>query len=263
MMRRGILALWAAAASLAFAGAAQAGVGFFIDASTLQFTYTKGAGGPGSFGQIEIHDIVSSNLVVQHLNLGANGEVGGGDDTLLDLAEIGDSGQFSVSFVGDVFKHGANSYSIVGSVSIGDVNSPPDVIVGNFKSDSLTIGGGFFSFGGALGNPDGILQPSQGDSWVFTGLAADTNDIINGQFGGQDGVDGTVSIADGRGSYRSGNLLDFQFVGQFADLDAFFNANKQGSSGADMKLTVVPVPGAVLLASLGLAGAWIARRRVA
>ncbi|MCC7292715.1 MAG: hypothetical protein IT449_11710 [Phycisphaerales bacterium] len=262
MRNKFVMAALVSAALLGSANRVQAGIGFFIDASTLEFTYIKGAGGPGSYGQITVHDIVSSNLAVQHLNLGGDGQIGGGDDTLLDLAEIGDSGQFSVSFVGDVFKNGANDYSIVGSLSIGDVNSPPDVIVGNFGSDSLAIGGGFFSFGGDLSNPNGILQPS-GNSWVFTGLAGDTSDIINGQFGGLDGGDGTITLAEGRGGYRTGNVLDFQFVGKFADLDAFFDAARQGSSGADMKITVVPVPAAWLLGSLGLAAAGVIRRRMA
>lgn len=87
--------------------------------------------------------------------------------------------------------------------------------------------------------------------------------MINGQFGGDDGVDGTVTLADGRGSYRRGSLVDFQFVGKFSDLDAFFARARQGSTGADMKLTVVPVPAAWLLVSLGLTGALALRRRLA
>ncbi|MCG3130379.1 MAG: hypothetical protein FLDDKLPJ_01136 [Phycisphaerae bacterium] len=249
------------AAAFCLAGSAQAGIGFFVDASTLQFTYTKGAGGPGSVGQITITNIVSSNLVLQKLDLGANGEIGGGDDTLVDLAEIGDSSQFSVSFVADVFKNGANDYSIVGSLGIGDVNSPPDVIVGNFLSNSLSLGGGFFSFEGGLSNSNGILQPDGSDTWVFTGLADDTPDFINGVFGGDDGVDGTVSLDSARGSYRSGNLLDFQFVGKSPNLDAFFNADRQGSNGADMKITIVPVPAGVALGMIGLSAAWALRRR--
>jgi len=252
-----------AVSGLAGAERAEAGVGFFVDASTLEFSYVKGAGGQGSIGRITISDILSSNLTLQQLDLGADGEIGGNDDTLIDLAEIGDPSQFSVSFVGDVFKNGANDYTIIGTLGIGDINSPPEVILGDFTSASLQVGGGFFAFDGSLSNPNGLLQPDQSDSWLFTGLAGDTADIINGVFGGADNVDGTVTLANGRGSYRRGSLVDFQFVGKFADLDAFFDAARQGSTGADMKITVVPVPAAWLLASLGIAGAYAIRRRMA
>lgn len=258
---KGVVAAIAAAACLTCAGAARASIGFFFDASTLRFSYVKGAGAPGSIGRIMSNDIVSSNLTAQHLDLGADGEVGGNDDTVLDLARIGDNTKFGVSLVADVFKLGANSYSIVGQVELADATGN-NVVIGQLDSTNMAVGGGFFSFDGALDNANGILQPGNTDAWLFTGLASDTPDVINGQLGGADATDGTLRIADGRASFTDGTLVQFQFVGKFTSLDQFFDANR-GSTGADMKIAVVPVPGAMLLGSLGLSLAYALRRRMA
>lgn len=256
-----ILGVIAASVSFAVAGAAEAGVGFFFDASTLRFSYVKGAGAPGSIGRVTVNDFVSSSLAVQHLDLGADGEVGGVDDTLLDMARIGNSASFDVNLVADVFKLGANNYVMQGQLRIKDA-SGTEVVVGDLFSPNMFIGGGFFAFDGWLSNPGGILQPDNTDSWLFTGLGEDTPDFLNGQFGGADATDGTIRINDGRGSFANGSLVEFQFVGKFNDLDHFFDANR-GSTGADMKVAVVPVPGAALLGALGLSVAYALRRRMA
>lgn len=257
---KGFLGGLTALVFMAFAPMAFAGIGFFFDASTLRFDYVKGAGGPGSVGKITVQDAISSAILVQHLELGNDGFLGTLDDVVLDIARISDNNFFKVLFTADVFKIGANSYSIQGSLGIGDMGSPPDVVVGGFTSTDIQINGSLFQFSGDLSNPAGLLQPGPGGQWIFEGDPAVTPDMINGKLFGEDGVDGTVTLPDGRDQFTNGNLVDFQLVGNFSDLDSFFNQN-QGSNGADMKIKIVPVPAALLLGLIGLAGSAVIRRR--
>ena len=214
---------------------AYADIGIMVDASTLRFIYTKGAGGPGSIGRISIVSTATSAVEVQQLELGTDRQFGGGDDTLIDLARERNGG-FSAVFSADVFQLGTNDYSIVGSTVIRDVTGTTKV-QGDFASEFVDVSNGTFSFGGALSNADGVLRPgSPNMGWTFVGNPALTPNTINGLLGGADGIDGTV-----------------QFIGNFPDLDAFFNSAVQASTTADIKVaTVVPAPGAFALGAIGL-----------
>lgn len=231
---------------------AYADIGIMVDASTLRFIYTKGAGGPGSIGRISIVSTATSAVEVQQLELGTDRQFGGGDDTLIDLARERNGG-FSAVFSADVFQLGTNDYSIVGSTVIRDVTGTTKV-QGDFASEFVDVSNGTFSFGGALSNADGVLRPgSPNMGWTFVGNPALTPNTINGLLGGADGIDGTVTQGWGRPVSTLANLFEFQFIGNFPDLDAFFNSAVQASTTADIKVaTVVPAPGAFALGAIGL-----------
>jgi hypothetical protein len=244
--------------------AAIADPGLTIDATAMRFIYTPGAGGPGSIGRIDITPNNASMLVVQELTLGTDNAFGGGDDTVVDLAKVGRPG-FTAVFSADVYSLGTpNAYAVVGTYTVTDA-SHAVVVDGDFSSTSAAVAGNTLFMGGSFSNPDGILRPgSPLDSWNFTGDPARTPNIINGVFGGRDGIDGTVSLDRFRDASTMADLFEFQFVGGFPDLDAFFNSGIQASTQADVKVqVVVPVPSATLLGVLGLALVASLRRRLA
>ena len=86
------------------AGTAAADMGLWTKASSLQFDYTYGPGGGGLMGTIDIVDNVASSLSVSVIDMGADGIIGTGDDTLVDLAVAGSDADFSLGFHADVFQ---------------------------------------------------------------------------------------------------------------------------------------------------------------
>lgn len=237
-------------------------IGLVLDASSMRFIYTQGSGGPGSIGRIDISQDTLSSIVVQELTLGADEAIGGGNDTVIDMARITQGG-FGATFTADVFQLGSNSYSIVGTYTIQDANGTV-VVEGDFNSDVSSLNNGSLFIGGNLTNADGILRPTGTSSWGFAGVAASTPNTINGVFGGADGIDGTVTLDRWREFSTLASLFDFQFVGDFPDLDAFFNSAIQASNIASLKIqaVVVPVPGATGLAALGMGLVAVIRRRL-
>ena len=240
-------------------------VGLIFDASAMRCIYTKGSGGPGSIGRIDIglQDGLSS-LVVQELALGSDQQIGGGDDTVIDMARITEgSFNFGATFSADVFQLGVNSYAIVGTYTIQDFNGAV-VVEGDFNSDLASLNNDSLFLGGSLSNADGILRPTGTSSWSFSGMSSATPNTINGVFGGADGIDGTVTLNSGRELSTLASLFDFQFVGSFPDLDAFFASDVQASNVANLKVqvTVVPLPGATGLAAVGLGIVAAIRRRL-
>lgn len=237
--------------------------GLVIDASAVQFVYTKSAGGPGSIGRIDITQNSLSSLIVQQLAVGQDDLIGGVDDTLVDIARI-IGGGFTANFTADVFQLGTNSYSVVGLYTVEDAGGGV-VVEGDFNSDFVSINNGSLWLGGMLSNADGVLRPGGSSSWVFEGDAPVTKDYINGLYGGADGVDGFVTLSSGREFSTTAGLLEFQFIENLTDLDTFFNQAQQAGSLADLKVqvTIVPAPGAVGLAVIGLACVAVIRRRLA
>jgi hypothetical protein len=199
----------------------------------------------------------NSSILAQRLDLGGDRDFGGGDDTVTDLARIAGAGPggYETILFADVFKNGANDFTIVGTYRLADAGASPVVIEGAFASSFTALLGGALFVGGEVSNPDGILRPgSPNTSWLFTGDADRTPNMIQGVFGGADGVDGTLAVADLRSAFDRGNLLEFHIAGDFQDLDSYFDAPTQSSSVSDLSLMVkVPAPGAVALGMVGLA----------
>jgi len=237
--------------------------GLVVDASSVQFVYTKSAGGPGSIGRIDITQNSLSSIIVQQLAVGSDGLIGGIDDTLVDIARIIDGG-FGANFTADVFQLGTNSYSVVGLYTVEDASGNV-VVEGDFNSDFVSINNGNLWLGGELSNADGVLRPGGSSSWVFEGDAPVTKDYINGLYGGADGTDGFITLSSGREFSTSAGLLEFQFIENLTDLDAFFSQAQQAGSLGDLKVqvTIVPAPGAVGLAMIGLGCVAVVRRRLA
>jgi hypothetical protein len=228
----------------------------------MRFIYTKGAGGPGSIGRIDIGQSSASTLIVQELAVGSDLQIGGGDDTVIDMARIVGGG-FEATFSADVFQLGTNAYSIVGTYTVEDANGNV-VVEGDFTSDLTNMDSGYLFLGGGFTNNDGVLRPGGTGGWSFDGVAASTPNTINGMFGGADGIDGTVTLDSGREFSTLASLFEFQFVGDFPDLDAFFNSAMQASNLADLKVqVVVPAPGAAGLAFFGFTLVAGIRRRFA
>ncbi len=239
-------------------------IGLNLDASALRFIYTPGAGGFGSIGRIDITRNGTSTITVQQLDLAGDG-FGGGNDTIIDLAKVTPEStpSFDAIFTADVFYLGQpNTYAVVGSYTIKDTTGTT-VVEGDFSSDYVTLLSNTLFMGGSLTNADGILRPgSPATGWTFVGDPAKTQDIINGVFGGQDGIDGTVTLDRFRDVSTLANLFNFEFVANFPDLDAFFNDAIQASVRADVKVSVVvPAPGSAILGWIGLMLiGWIRKR---
>ncbi|MBE7458649.1 MAG: hypothetical protein HS102_18865 [Planctomycetia bacterium] len=213
--------------------------GIQADLTVLTFTYqviNPNAQEGEVIGRISVVDGALSVSDILKLDLGGDGQFGGGDDTALDLAEIDDSGQFDVFFGGDVVKlAGPNNYEILGGIWTTDLTTNV-AIRGKLTTSYVSLGGRVFSIIGIVSpetGEDSLLVPGPGDSWVFSGSPADTNGSPN-----EDGVVGTVTVPTGRSLYTEGNIVEFHFAFDGnSDLDAYFKQNRSASS-SDIKLVI-------------------------
>jgi len=254
------LAACAAVVLATAAAPAKADLGLQFDVTTLTFSYEREAGPEGRVGHLSITDDASSSLTLRAVNLGLDGRFDGFDDQVVDVARINSAAQFSAVLAADVYHLGPADYRIVGTFGIADTTGAT-VVLGDLVSTNVGTGGGVFHFEGELRNDDGLLRGT-GDDWLFQGLALDTRDDILGvgDFG-LDGVDGTVRLNEGWENYKGGSLVDFHFTGYFGDLDGFFLDGDRGGANGDLKVRVVPAPGAGLLCAMGLSMVGWCKRR--
>lgn len=231
----------------------------FLDYSTLDFVFTRNvtpATTGAVIGTFSIEDVAGSTLdAVLRDALAVE----------LDRATILDDANFSVAVTGDVVFLGPDSYALVGSfvatddsgtVKVhSDFNSSTVSMTGPPEfSNVLTIAGSLSTFGGGEGT---ILADGTSTSWSFAGHAGDTNALLD--IGG----DATISIIDRSiASYDTGALIDFSLGVTITDLDELFAASSV-VAGGDMKVTIVPVPAAIVLGLIGFGTLAGVRRRLA
>lgn len=230
----------------------------FLDYSTLDFIFTRNltAPTPGAvIGTFDIEDSAGTTLdAVLRDDLAVE----------IDRATILDNDDFDVTVTGDVIYMGPNSYALVGSFSTTDDTGTVKVLA-DFTSTTvsmtgppafsnvLTIAGSLTTFGGGAGT---IFADATATDWSFAGHTDDTAD-------GKDvGDDDTISIEDlNIASYDTGALIDFSLGVVFTSLDDLF-ASSSTVAGGDMKVTIVPVPAAVVLGLIGFGCVAGLRRRL-
>lgn len=243
-----------------------AGVGFVFDLATMTFDYKvtdPGAGSGAKIGELVVGDssVYGSWLSSQKLDLGPNGVVGG-DDTILDYANIIDTDLYESALHADVIKLGANSYRIEGTIRIADTGTTlaNPKYAGAFTSASVMLDGGtvgrnLFFVGGVapVAGADAILCPVAA-GWSFDGLSADTPASPD-----EDGIRGTMGLSSGRSAYDEGALNGGVFVGfSPMTLDSFFGTDRYYTS-ITMQATAVPEPCTAGIGLLCLG--WLVGRR--
>lgn len=234
----------AVVALLFVAQIALANPGISINASPMRFVYTRGAGGAGSVGRIDIASTANANLTLQQINFGSDNALGGGNDSSVDLGTLGE-GQFKASFTGDVFKIG-DLYAVIGSYTIVD-SSKKVVIEGDFTSQSVQLVDGSLSLTGGLFNQNGIFR--SGSSLYNYTPAVTTGD-------GNGGLPAILAALSDAPSL--GNLLELNLSGKLLTLDKLFGSSLQVNTAASIKLAplssppIVPAPQAAALAVMGL-----------
>lgn len=222
---------------------ALANPGISITASPMRFIYTKGAGGAGSVGRIDIASSAGANLMLQQIDFGTDGVLGGGNDSTVDLMTLG-QGAFSASFTADVFKLSSGFYAAVGTYTIWDAGKKA-VVEGDFTSQSIDMVNGSLSLSGALFNQNGILRSG--------------SDLYKGQSVTTGQGDGSISaaLAQLTGAPTLGNLLQLSLSGKLLTLDKLFGSSLQANTAASIQIAssappVVPAPQAAALAVMGL-----------
>ncbi len=234
--------------------------GFQFDPAGLDFSYVP-TPGPQEVGTVTIREGACPTLVLQHLDLGADGIYGGAyEDIPIDLAHIYDAASCDVEFDG-VVKGGSGNYWIEGTLRIVDttaITMPIAKVEADFVSNAVelkpaTPGYYYFFFEGDLsvsaGN-DALLVPGPGASWEYCGDPAFTPSDPN-----EDNVVGRVGLDDGRTDFTFGSFSSTTFNGCVADLDTFFASN-QSSVVSTGQVVVLPEPTTAVLGlmCLGLVG---------
>jgi hypothetical protein len=244
---------------------------FAFEYSGLQFQYTRNANDftPGTvIGSITIDELVNSALVAEKISTGPDDSIdfGGDDDVVLGWTPF-NQGDFTFALSADVLYLGPNSYHILASGTGGKRLSGTDSTgsgggtSGNSYEASLSSN--FVYFDGTLFRFDAGLGSAPGNDAIL--LDNDTPDGPAWTFIGSDGssIGLSGSGAEDRTNYGTGDIFQFHVYFDLGvrDLDWFFSGDRD-HEGAQTKVTVIPVPAAVVLGVVGLAAIVWAKRRM-
>ena len=244
---------------------------------TLAVLFLAATAGPAMATQIVTFDVDSAQLtytagtstLVVDETIGSEVKVRIEDDvtaTILDACAIdngdGDAIVFDFQAVFAMTNlPGAENWSAAGTLWLEDSVIAMKDLDSKFQSTSISItslgGSNFLQIEGVLTcNPgphtvDSILEPS-GGSWVYTGET--------GIAGEPSGGDASLYLAS-TDQYDIGNVVVLKFGVPTASLDALFGADYV-LSGGEVKGTVTPLPAALPLGILGLAGPAVLGRKM-
>ncbi len=218
--------------------------------------------------------------VVDHAGTSLKATLRDNADVVLDRADIASAASFDVLFDALVSNPaGADNIGISGTLAGTDTDLGSDAYKGSLGNlagglggaDGIAFVGGILSITTKLSGIGGsiLLDPVAGD-WIFSG----TSDFPTGV--GSDGLSDQFTVADAqRDNFTTGKVIvidiavpvfgDGSSTFSFGNADDFFAAalTRDGfmSDGGDMKVTIVPAPGAALLAVMGMGMVgWIKRR---
>ena len=152
---------------------------------------------------------------------------------------------------------GTNLYTATGAFAVRDASGVM-AMSGSFGSTNVSVANGRLEIEGALSgwSPAGPLLVNKGTPWVFEGQSVVP---IGGIADPDSNV--TVQLPD---QYEVGDVLSLQFgLGSQTTLDQLFNAgqNRQLFGGEIKGQIHAPVPGAVILAGVGICALTSLRRR--
>jgi hypothetical protein len=152
---------------------------------------------------------------------------------------------------------GADNWSASGTFGFTDTDKSDYAVEADVQSTRITADGMLLKIEGCLQplNPPTILV-NRGDPWVFVGNAEDPG-------ANPSGTANQITVL-GPDAYRQGTIWTLKF-GYTGTLDQFFGPDGSDPflTGGEVKGSIVPVPGAVLLGILGLGVAGVKLRKYA
>ena len=226
-------------------------VGFDLNAADLVYTVaTK---------NLVVSESLGSDFIVRHENEDLTPQIrdtakilGGADfDFLLDLTLVDGTPN-------------DGKWTATGQMKFTDTATGTWAGIGDFTSTSITwdaLGGpGFFQVVGVLSTPTGqdAILINRGDPWVFAG---ETNVVGKLDDDGSEPAAYTITIPN-RPSYDAGTVFTFKFGVSASSLDNLLSTN-QTLDGGEVKGTITPVPGAIVLGAIGLALVGLKMRKLA
>ncbi|NQU75633.1 MAG: hypothetical protein HQ546_04860 [Planctomycetes bacterium] len=179
--------------------------------------------------------------------------------TTLDATRISGGGDFNLLFsVALTDLPGTDNWSANGMLSIMDADLDGDVVVAAFQSTKIWITDNALRMDGRLqalggGEQDSILKPDS-EPWIFVGEGPySLNDA--------DGLPNQVTVSH-QDWYGYGGLFSTQFGVSTSNLDELFKTSAT-LEGGEVHGSIVPIPGAVILGSMGLGlVGWRFRKRM-
>ena len=234
--------------------------------------------------KITFDDATGKLTVVDHAATSLKATLRDAADVVLDRADIGSATSFNVLFDSTIVNPaGMDNIGISGTLAGTDTFLGADAYKGSLGNlagglggaDGIAFVGGILSITTSLSGIGGsiLLDPAVGD-WIFTG----TTGVVGAEPDGDGSEPGaftfTIDAAD-RANFTTGKVVvidisvpvfgDGSSTLGFTNADDFFAAAVANdgfmSTGGDMKVSIVPAPGAALLAVMGMGMVgWIKRR---